>query len=1225
MAHAPEPESVEKVEDATADSPGGMDTADPPDRTEGAEDAVAGDGDSEPGPESSREPEAVAGVASDATDSDDPEEDGERPPNEPENPDLRSFRALAAIFLQGDFVGNVVRSLIMLMMGATVLGFEDHSDRNRTLLHLAATVPWVLLSVMGGHLADRFSKRSIVVWAKSAEIVLMLLLALTVSMNVAHSNFWFVSLIVVFLLSCQTALHSPARVGLIAELLPERRLSWAFGVQEGLTIVGFLAGTILAGWYHGSYSESLPLLALFLAGVSLCGLILSLVISPMPAAEPHRRIHLFDVEQFTANWNEIYHHKGLRWTSLGTVLWWCMATLTGITVYKYGQDYLALGSVGTTMLLICVGVGIASGSLAAGYLSRGQIEVGLVPLGGIFSALSLLLMYVAMQLDGQVVLGCVFLTLTGFFAGWFLVPLRAYVLHNTHPETRGGILGVINFLQFSAVALSGLLYWVLTDFAEVQAPTVFLFIGLCFLVIGFISLKLIPEAGVRCALLLLTRAVYRMTVRGEEKVPAKGGALLVSNHVSFADALLLLAATHRAPRFVIFEDMYEKPLVKPLAKLANCIPISTKMPAREVLKRLHEASQALRDGDLVVIFAEGQLTRTGNLLPFRRGLERIMKDVENVPIIPTHLDRLWGSIFSFSGGTFFRKLPGRIPHPATVSFGEPMPGDTPAWKVRRAVQRLESDAWEERKTDAPLLHRAAIRGMRQRPRFVSAADHNTVEGLPNWKLLTGIVAMARVLREDWRGQDMVGICLPPSIAGVLVNFAAMLSGKVPVNLNYTAPGTFEKIKELCELKTVVTSRAFMEKLPLDFPCDVIYAEDLKERVTKPVRLRAMIDGLLCPVRVLERSLGAPRKRSVDDLATIIFSSGSTGMPKGVQLSHWNIQSNYEAVAQIFKLSHEDGILGALPFFHSFGFTVTLGMPFAIGVRAVYYPNPVDARAIGSLVERHKLTMIVATPTFYQTYNRRVEPGEFGSLRIVVAGAEKLRDAVARDFKAKFGIEILEGYGCTECAPVVTVNTPSHREAGIYQVGHRPGTVGHPMPGVSIRILDTETGQECDPDKPGLLYVKGPNVMSGYLKRDDLTAEVLKDGWYSTGDVAVMEEDGFIRITDRLSRFSKIGGEMVPHIKVEEALQAVLDQSDRVFAVTGVEDPGKGEKLAVLYTCKDEEMETALKGIKGTDLPNLWIPKRGDCHRVDELPMLGSGKLDLKLIKSVAAERCNAVS
>jgi acyl-[acyl-carrier-protein]-phospholipid O-acyltransferase/long-chain-fatty-acid--[acyl-carrier-protein] ligase len=309
----------------------------------------------------------------------------------------------------------------------------------------------------------------------------------------------------------------------------------------------------------------------------------------------------------------------------------------------------------------------------------------------------------------------------------------------------------------------------------------------------------------------------------------------------------------------------------------------------------------------------------------------------------------------------------------------------------------------------------------------------------------------------------------------------------------------------------------------------------------------------------------------------------------------------------------------LPFFHSFGFTATLCLPAAVGVGVVFHPNPLDSRVIGALINKYGVTMLLATPTFLNAYMRRCTPEEFGSLRFVMAGAEKLPERVSVAFEDHFGIRPLEGYGCTECSPVVSVNTSDFRAASFRQVGAKRGSIGHPLPGITVKIVDPDTHVPLGVDTPGLLLVRGPNVMQGYLNRPEKTAEVLRDGWYNTGDIATVDEDGFLRVTDRLSRFSKIGGEMVPHIKVEEKLHELAGASEQTFVVTAVPDEKKGERLIVLHTLSDEQLEECLERLGKCDLPALWRPRADQFVRIGKLPYLGTGKLDLRKARDLALD------
>jgi acyl-[acyl-carrier-protein]-phospholipid O-acyltransferase/long-chain-fatty-acid--[acyl-carrier-protein] ligase len=520
------------------------------------------------------------------------------------------------------------------------------------------------------------------------------------------------------------------------------------------------------------------------------------------------------------------------------------------------------------------------------------------------------------------------------------------------------------------------------------------------------------------------------------------------------------------------------------------------------------------------------------------------------------------------------------------------------------------------------LHRAFVRSARHHPFRFAMADSQSPKASFAAALMK-VIFLARRFKNVWAGQKMVGLLLPPSLPGALVNFAAMLMGKVPVNLNYTVTEqTLASCIQQCEIKTVVTSKAFLEKVKLKVPCELVL---LEERAANPglgEKLAAFCMAWMLPVGGLERALGRAKKVELDDLATVIFSSGSTGEPKGVLLSHYNIGSNIEQMGQVFSLDGRDCFLGVLPFFHSFGFTGTLCLPAVLGVGAVYHANPLDAKTIGPLVCEHQVTFVLATPTFLQLYMRGCTPEQFGSVRVVAVAAEKLPERLAAAFEEQFGIRPFEAYGCTECAPAVSVNTHDFRSAGFRQVGVKRGKIGHPLPGICVRIVDPETGQPVPLGQPGLLLVRGPNVMQGYLGRPDKTAEVLRDGWYVTGDMAALDEDGFLQITDRLSRFSKIGGEMVPHIGVEERLHELAGATERTFVVTGIPDEKKGERLVVLHKLADVKWAEFAPKLGQLELPNLWKPRADQFYHVDALPLLGTGKLDLRKVRELAVQFSN---
>jgi len=1127
----------------------------------------------------------------------------------------RGYWSLIATQFQGAFNENALKNLIIFIILGMGIG-EAERDRLVLVVGTLFSAPFILFSMIGGFLADRFSKRSVTIFTKLFELSVMgLALVGLVRQNIP------IELTAIFLASTQAALFGPSKYGLLPEVLPSKRLSWGNGVLELTTFLALISGTVAAAFMAETFQGRQQFSGAILIGLAGVGLLCSLGITRVPIANPTKK---FRVNVFGDLWTQIRiirQDRPLWLATVGNTYFWFLAALLQFNIVFYGNDVLKITSGRNGVLQASIAIGIGLGSLVAGYLSGNKIEYGLIPMGSIGMTMFGAVLAIHGISFNTVLL---FLAMLGFFAGFFAVPVNALIQHRPDEDKKGGVIGAANLLSFIGIFAASAVYFVMTRYLHWGPATIFVTSSVATIAATAYLLWLLPDAFLRLVLWLLTHTLYRIRVEGRQNFPAKGGALLVPNHVSMVDAVLLIAATDRPIRFLMFKGSYDHWLVKPFAKIMRVIPVAANLGPRDLIHSMREATNALKEGEIVGIFPEGQMTRIGQMLPFRRGMERIMKGVD-APIIPVHLDGVWGSIFSFERGKFLWKLPRKIPYPVTVSFGKPMPSTTTAVEVRRVVQDLGAEAYRHRRERMQTLHRSFIGMARRHPRRFAMADGNTPH-VSFGSALVRAIALARRLRSVWKDQPMVGILLPPSVGGALVNFAALLQGKVPVNLNYTASSeVLASCAQQCELHTVITSRAFLEKVKLDVPGESIYLEDLVPTITGGQKFTALLASWFLPATSLERACGSDHNSKLDDTATIIFSSGSTGDPKGVILSHGNIAANVDQIAQIFMLDAKDRILGILPFFHSFGFTGTLCLPAAVGMGVVYHPSPLDSRAIGALVSKYEVTFLLATPTFLQMYTRRCSPEDFGSLQYVVAGAEKLPDRISQAFEDQFGLRPLEGYGCTECAPVVSVNRRDFRAASFRQVGAKRGSIGHPLPGITVKIIDVETNQPSAFGQPGLLYVKGPNVMQGYLGRPEKTAEVLKDGWYNTGDIAVLDEDGFIRITDRLSRFSKIGGEMVPHIRVEDKLHEVSGSTEQIFAVTGIPDEKKGERLFVLYTLPDDKMKDCLEKLATSDLPALWKPKADQFARVEVLPYLGTGKLDLRKIKEMAQSLAGAMA
>ena len=1126
-----------------------------------------------------------------------------------EAPRNLGFWSLIAVQFQGAFSDNAFKILVVYGVFGLSLA-SDERDRLAAVVGALFALPFILFSMTGGYLADRFSKRTVTLLTKAMEV---LVAALAVVGLV--SGRLPLLLAVVFLYGVQSALFGPAKYGLLPELLPHRRLSWGNGILQAGTILAIVAGTVAGGWLSEQFESRQIWSGLTLVVLAGAGLFASRGIPRVSAADSARPFRLNFVAELFSQIKAMRDDRVLFLSVLGSTYFWFLAALVQLVVLLYAREVFQSDSVRTGYLFGALAVGIGIGSLAAGYLSRNKIEYGLIPLGAIGMAAFLGLA----ALPGLPLWAiAVVLSLMAFFAGFFVIPINALIQRRPADESRGGMIAATNLLAFVGVFLASGLYYAATVASQLSPHTIFLLTALMTFAGAAYVTYLMPDSLVRLLIWFLINTIYRVRVEGAENIPRKGGALLVCNHLSQVDALLLFASTERFIRFMILKATYDRPTMRPFARVMRMIPISSLQSPREMIRSLRGAGDAIRAGEIVCIFAEGRITRIGQLLPFRRGLEMIMKDLD-APIIPVNLEGAWGSIASYEKGRYWWKLPRRIPYPVVVSYGRPMPSTSTSFDVRQQIQELQSRTFHHRREEMLPLHLSFLRLARRHPFRFAMADAS----VPRMRFISALMRtlfLARRLRKVWAGQKMVGILLPPSVPGALVNIAALLLGKVPVNLNYTASDTIvASCAEQCGLRTVITSKAFLERVPVKVPGETVLLENLAARPRLTEKLVAGLMAWTFPLWMLEKSLGVDRRAELDDLATVIFSSGSTGDPKGVPLTHYNITSNIMQIDQVFGLAKDDRILGILPFFHSFGFTVTFLLPVTLGIGVVFHPNPLDPKAIGELVRNFNIRVMMTTPTFLQGYIRRCPPSDFGSLELVLVGAEKLPERVALAFEDRFGLRPVEGYGCTECSPVVAVNTRDFRAAGFHQTGAKRGTIGHPLPGISVRIVHPENGEPMPLGKAGLMLVRGPNVMEGYLGKPEKTSEVLTDGWYITGDIASIDSDGFLTITDRLSRFSKIGGEMVPHIKVEDELHELGGLTEQALVVTGIPDAKKGERLVVLHTLSDEAVKGCIEKLAKADLPNLWIPRANQYFRIEALPLLGTGKLDLRKIRELALE------
>jgi acyl-[acyl-carrier-protein]-phospholipid O-acyltransferase/long-chain-fatty-acid--[acyl-carrier-protein] ligase len=711
----------------------------------------------------------------------------------------------------------------------------------------------------------------------------------------------------------------------------------------------------------------------------------------------------------------------------------------------------------------------------------------------------------------------------------------------------------------------------------------------------------------------LARCFYRVTTIGREHLPAQG-FLLLPNHISWVDAVLLQVACPRPIRYIIDASIYRNKTLNPVFRALKCIPIDS----RHSRDAIREAAQRIAQGEIICLFPEGQLTRSGTLLRLRRGYELIARQADS-PVVPVWLDQLWGSIFSYRGGRFFTKWPTKIPYRVTVAFGKPLSAETAdIATVREELLKLGEFCYSGRRALDRHLAEACVRGLKRHPFRTAVVDGLDSSKLSATKLLGAGAALSRYLRKEF-SDERVAIVLPASKGAVVANLAVVLAGKIPVGLNFTSGrAAIESSCRRASLRVCITATPFMQRIK-DFPWTerVLKLDELMPQLKSRILFWWMI-SIVLPAWLLIRLLRIPKDGGHQE-GILLFTSGSSGEPKGVVLSHRNILGNVLQFNVLLDAKSDDAILASLPFFHSFGSTVTLWYTLIEGVRFVTYPNPLEAAKNAALIERYQLTLLLATPTFLRAYLRKAEPKQLRSLRLVITGAEKLPLDLAKSFEERFAQKVFEGYGLTETAPVVSVNLPDpqpRKPGEEVQPSSRLGSVGKMAPGIAAEIRDPETDGKLSLHETGMLWLRGPNIFEGYLQDPERTAEVLRDGWFKTGDIGRFDEDGFLYIEGRLSRFSKIGGEMVPHEALEQMIITALGlegQSERLIAVTGITDAAKGEAV-VLLAAIDVDLALLRPKLNELGVPNLWIPKK--VYRIESIPVLASGKLDLSRCKQL---------
>ncbi|MBI2496985.1 MAG: MFS transporter [Opitutae bacterium] len=1140
---------------------------------------------------------------------------------------MRSPRISLAALLsaQAQVTFNDCAAKFMLIALAQQLAQATGNDPKPVVALIAAMLilPYIAFGPVCGWLSDRCSKRSVINAALVLQIVAMAALVGVIALKSFAG-----AMACFFLLSLLSAILSPAKRGILLEYVGPESLSRWVGYMEMMYVTASLVGTFAGGWLFALWlgqgaepwtaARNVAVVLTVLAGASWAGF---QVAERTPAQSTVKFSaglwvrHLTDVQ-------EVWRERPLRRATLGICFFYAVGgyitLLLPQVAFELEQGGVRTAAVSSLMLLM-LGVGTTFGNLASGLFSRRGVELGLAPIGG--SLLMLVLLFLGLAAPGSWRYAALLIA-GGFASGLFLVPLYAFIQERAGAHRRGRILAGVSLLDSLASALAYGFYWlVATDARLGWTPAVQWFL-LAAGTLGMVvfALRHLPHQTTCTVMRIIGPLFYRVKAVDTRHVPATGGALVICNHLSYVDAVVLQIASPRILRFIVFGGAVKSPVARFLFRAAGVIPVAPD----KAMKGIRLAWDALKAGELVCVFPEGAISRTGQLMELKRGFGLISERAK-VPVVPAFIDGLWGSIYSFAGNRYLWKSPRLMPTPVCVIFGEPIPPE----KVDRATARLAlldlgATAFHQRPVLRRHLAREVVRALAKRPWHEELVDRTADRrALTAAQLLGAAAALSRRIRRTVPEQR-VGVVLPPGAGAHIVNLAIACAGKVPVNLNFTVGrAAIEASLRIGEIRTVITADAMRAKIP-NFP----FSEktlDLKRELEalggKKAILPWFLAAWLLPNQWVADLLELPREGDQEE-AGLLFTSGSSGEPKGVVLSHRNILANCTQISSLSILPDSAVMLGCLPVFHSFGYTVTLWYPLLRGCKVVTVPSPLDTRRIIEAIQQEKATVMIGAPTFIRPFLKKATKEELASLHLVVTGAEKLPMDLYDGFLEKFGIEVLQGYGLTETTPAANINqhhpaiTTSTAE---HQLGKKTGAVGRLMPGMSARILDPDTLEELPMHATGMVWLRGANVFGGYLKDPEKTATALRDGWFMTGDLGWFDDDGFLFIEGRLSRFSKIGGEMVPHGTVEAKIIEVFswDQTEApTVAITGIPDPAKGEAIVLLTTIEISTEELRAR-LLDAGLPNLWIPRL--VRRVPQIPVLGTGKLDLKGCRNLAIE------
>ena len=1129
---------------------------------------------------------------------------------------VRRFAPLFACQFLGAFNDNIFRSAFIAMVAFGALAGRDNSGALIQLSLALFMLPFFLFSAAAGKLADNIGKRPVLVAAKVAEIAVMAAAAVGVYLQNPAAL-----LACVFLAGTQSALFGPVKYSLLPSLLPRGELVAGNILVSASTFAAILAGYAL-GIRAGKNPDpetALAFFALAVGTVAALGMLSALAV-PRPADDPvPRKPRLSDFPLWSANrdiFSEVFSERLILRHILSLSLFWMIGAVVLTELPHFGEEsYEAL--------LVAVVAGVCAGGLLCHFLVGKKITVVHSPAAAIVSGLFLLDLAEAksaMSAAGvDAASARVFIDVAGLAAALaiYAAPVYAALQAAARSDRRARVMAGLNIMNAVFIVAAALVAAPVHALVSESATALLLVAAalVAFFAAAF-SLSLMPFRDLQKFVGGLLRMLFRIRVVGMQNLPRAGEpGVVIANHCSLLDAPILAAIlpdTMGTPRFAIDPEQAKKWYVRPLLKLVETEPLNPLEP--QSLRRLARAA-ANRDRRLI-IFPEGRMTTTGGLMKSYPGAGVLAAKADNT-IAPIRIEGAQFSKLSPMNG----KLKTRWLPQITITIFPPRKLSPPpnltgrarrVWLADAIGRVLEENAYHSADKDDNITNiffrRAALHGM-SAPLFSEPPGRT----LTYRTLHRAARALGSTLAKRHRPGDAVGILLPTTLGAVAMFYAALFRGLVPVMLNVGAgSGPLVSAARTAKISRVYTARALLERLPAvadsavaleDAGTKVVYLESLRDEIPFAEKISALLRSL-SPSPFATTGLAGTRA-APDSPAAILFTSGSEGAPKGVVLSHRNLAANCAQITSRLDATPADTMLNALPVFHSFGLTAGVLLPVFCGMRAWQYPSPLHYRIVPEVAYLSNATIFFSADTFLANYGRAAHPADFRNLRLVFAGAEKLREPTRRMWLDKFGVRILEGYGVTETAPALSFNAPWQ---------NKPGTVGRLLPGVEAKFEKVDgVDSGGTGGTGGRLLARGPNVMLGYLL-PDAPGELRPppDGWHDTGDIAELDDAGYLTIVGRVKRFAKVAGEMAPMNGIEERFRERWP--DNAFAVVSIPDTRRGEVLA-LVTDRETTRDEAADVLRAARMPELWTPRRVIVTKT--LPLLPTGKPNYPAITALA--------